>query len=182
MDISRDQLIDKGLPLAALVVGALVLTFLVSRLLRRTYITNPRVAARQRTLLYAISSVLRYTIWIAALLIAITLFSDNASGTLLSLGTLAVVAGFAAQHGVKDFLAGTFLLLEGQYAVGDHIYVSENLQGTVEQFSLRTTTIRLEDGRRAVVRHDALNSFVVTDAAEAAAADDASTISPPAQA
>ncbi len=163
--ISHHTLVHKGLPLAALLVGALILTSLLSRVLNRQYSkSNPRVAARQRTLLHAVNSVLRYTIWAAAVLIAISFFNGNASGTFLSLGTFAVVAGFAVQHGVKDFLAGSFLLLEGQYAVGDNLYISPTIQGTVEKFDLRTTTIRLEDGRRAVIRHDALNMFVVTEA------------------
>lgn len=59
--------------------------------------------------------------------------------------------GFGAQHIVRDFLAGFFIVVEDQYGVGDVIdtgkVVDKNkVSGVVEGVSLRTTRIRSSDG------------------------------------
>ena len=49
--------------------------------------------------------------------------------------------GFGAQSVVKDFLSGLFMLIEDQYGVGDVIDIGP-ATGTVEEVSLRSTTLR----------------------------------------
>ena len=47
---------------------------------------------------------------------------------------------------VKDVFTGFFLLLEDQYAVGDYVTIN-GVTGTVEEFAMRTTHIRDDDGK-----------------------------------
>jgi len=56
-------------------------------------------------------------------------------------GVGGIALGFGAQSIVKDFLSGLFMLIEDQYGVGDIIDVGD-ATGTVENVSLRSTTIR----------------------------------------
>jgi moderate conductance mechanosensitive channel len=63
----------------------------------------------------------------------------------------AVALGFGAQRIVQDILAGFFIINERQYGFGDLIRVSvpalgEPATGTVEDVTLRVTTLRTADG------------------------------------
>ena len=61
------------------------------------------------------------------------------------LGIVGVAVGFGAQHLVKDYLNGALILIENQFSKGDVIRVA-GVAGTVEDFSLRRTTLRDLDG------------------------------------
>jgi small-conductance mechanosensitive channel len=64
---------------------------------------------------------------------------------------VAVALGFGAQRIVQDILAGFFIITERQYGFGDLIRVSvpglpDPATGTVEDVTLRVTTVRTADG------------------------------------
>jgi moderate conductance mechanosensitive channel len=63
----------------------------------------------------------------------------------------AVALGFGAQRIVQDILAGFFIITERQYGFGDLVRlsvpsVSNSAMGTVEDVTLRVTTVRTADG------------------------------------
>src|SRR5262249_14036331 len=60
-------------------------------------------------------------------------------------GIAGVALGFGAQHMVRDFLAGIFLLIEDQFGGGDVIDAGPP-SGTVEGVSRRTTRLRDVEG------------------------------------
>ena len=62
-----------------------------------------------------------------------------------------VALGFGAQRLVQDLLAGFFIITERQYGYGDVISISipgipAGVIGTVEDVTLRVTTVRTQDG------------------------------------
>ncbi|HET7676912.1 MAG TPA: mechanosensitive ion channel family protein, partial [Candidatus Limnocylindrales bacterium] len=61
------------------------------------------------------------------------------------LGIAGLALGLGAQSLVKDYVAGAFILIENQYAKGDVVKLLE-VTGTVEDFTLRRTTLRDFDG------------------------------------
>ena len=65
----------------------------------------------------------------------------NLAPILASASVIGVALGFGAQNMVRDFLAGTFMVVEDQLGVGDIVDVGE-AKGTVEQITLRATRIR----------------------------------------
>jgi len=56
-------------------------------------------------------------------------------------GVLGVALGFGAQTLVRDMIAGLFIIAQDQFGVGDLIEVNGRI-GTVEQLSVRATTLR----------------------------------------
>jgi hypothetical protein len=79
--------------------------------------------------------------------------------TAVGLSTLVVALGL--QGVLQSLVAGIFILFERPFNVGDHVGFSvHDVEGTVEEISLRTTVIRAAEGRRVVVP----NSFVLTQA------------------
>ncbi|WP_305092975.1 mechanosensitive ion channel family protein [Prescottella sp. R16] len=165
-DGARTWLIERPIVIAVYVVVALVLRFVLHRIIDRATRDRPggeprllkplkerlpagvrddiaaqRRAQRART----IGSVLKSAVSIVTLtwcvLQILTVFSVNVAPLVASAGVVGVALGFGAQNLVRDFLTGMFMLLEDQYGVGDIIDVGDAV-GTVETVGLRVTTIR----------------------------------------
>jgi small conductance mechanosensitive channel len=61
------------------------------------------------------------------------------------LGIAGIAIGLGTQHLVRDYLNGALILIENQYARGDVVRIA-GVSGTVEDFTLRRTTLRDQDG------------------------------------
>lgn len=66
------------------------------------------------------------------------------------LGIIGLALSFGSQNLIRDVLNGIFILLEDQYAVGDHITIGET-SGNVENMNLRMTQIRGKEGRLTTI-------------------------------
>lgn len=104
-----------------------------------------RRQARIRTLANVGRSAVAIVIWLWACLAILDRLGLNVAPLIASAGVVGVALGFGAQSLVKDFLSGIFMLLENQYGVGDVIAVGD-VEGTVENMTLRVTTLRDIDG------------------------------------
>ncbi len=70
---------------------------------------------------------------------------------LATAGVASVAIGFGAQSLVRDLLAGFFILLEDQFAVGDVVSIEGRAAGQVEGINLRITRLRGSDGALYIV-------------------------------
>jgi small conductance mechanosensitive channel len=61
------------------------------------------------------------------------------------LGIVGIAVGFGAQSLVKDYFNGALILVENQFSKGDEVSIA-GVTGSVEDFSLRRTTLRDLDG------------------------------------
>ena len=61
------------------------------------------------------------------------------------LGVVGIAVGFGAQSLVRDYLNGSLILIENQFGRGDVVRLA-GVAGTVEDFTLRRTTLRDLDG------------------------------------
>jgi small conductance mechanosensitive channel len=104
-----------------------------------------RAAARARTvggLLRSLASIIIYTV--AGFLILAEL-NINVAPLIASAGIAGIALGFGAQTLVRDFISGTFMMIEDQYGVGDVVDLGDAV-GTVEHITLRTTRLRDVNG------------------------------------
>jgi len=73
----------------------------------------------------------------------------------------AVALGFGAQRIVQDLLAGFFIITERQYGFGDLVRLTvpsvPGAMGTVEDVTLRVTTVRTADGEVVVTPNGQIN-------------------------
>lgn len=100
-----------------------------------------RAEARAETLGHVLRSVAVAVVWGFAALVMLGEVGVNLGPLIAGAGIGGVALGFGAQSIVKDFLSGLFMLIEDHYGVGDVIDLNF-ATGTVEQVSLRSTTIR----------------------------------------
>jgi small conductance mechanosensitive channel len=100
---------------------------------------------RVRTLGMLATKVAGGLIAIIATLMVLDLFGVDIGPALAGLGVAGIAVGFGAQTLVRDWLAGIFIVLENQYNQGDVVRIA-GVDGVVEDFSLRRTTLRDLDG------------------------------------
>lgn len=100
---------------------------------------------RVRTLGTLSTKVAGGLIAVIAGLMVLKLFGVDIGPALAGLGVAGIAVGFGAQTLVRDWLAGIFVVLENQYNVGDVVRIA-GVDGVVEDFSLRRTTLRDLDG------------------------------------
>src|SRR5215207_8653447 len=113
---------------------------------------SERRALRAATLGSLLKSIVSAVIGVLVVVMAMEILGYPIGPLLASAGILGVALGFGAQHLVKDFLNGIFMLLEDQYGVGDVIDMGL-ASGTVEGVGLRVTRLRAVDGTVWYVRN-----------------------------
>ena len=131
-------------------LGIFIIIYVIGRFVRRSADsamrrsgTDPQV----RTLLHNVTTVVVYT---AAVLSAIVVGGVNVAVLLTAAGVSTVAIGLAFQDILRNVLAGIWLLLERPFRLGDSITVVDQA-GTVQNITLRTTTLKTGDGRLAVL-------------------------------
>ena len=104
-----------------------------------------RSAARATTLSHLLRSATTVVVWTIAGVMILGELGVALGPLIAGAGIAGVAIGFGAQSLVKDFISGTFMLIEDQYGVGDIVDAGE-ATGTVEAVSLRTTRLRDVNG------------------------------------
>ena len=108
--------------------------------------TDSERRQRINTLWIVIRRVSLIALWILGLLMVLSVW-DISITPLLAVGTVVGLAlGFGAQSLVKDLIAGFFILVENQFAIGDVVAIA-GTSGTVEDIQLRVTVLRDLDGK-----------------------------------
>src|SRR5690242_1833455 len=152
-----------GLEIVLLVVGTMLLTRLVSwlggqitkRIDAKAKETDALVRSEAAKHRHALAQVITWATLVViycATGIAVAARLGIPLTSLVAPAAVAAVAlGFGAQRIVQDILAGFFIITERQYGFGDLIRLSvpslpDPAIGTVEDVTLRVTTVRTADG------------------------------------
>ncbi len=103
------------------------------------------VRKRMDTLDQLGSNVIRFFVVVIAGLMVLTSIGLDIGPAVAGLGVVGIAVGFGAQSLVRDYLNGALILVENQYSKGDVVSIA-GVSGSVEDFSLRRTTLRDLDG------------------------------------
>lgn len=126
----------------------------------------PQRRRQQRTLtaLSLLSNLAKWVILIGAALWALVAAGYGAKvGPLLAgAGIAGLAIGFGAQALVRDLISGLFLLLEGQYAVGDFLQAA-GVSGRVTSVGLRVTALRDARGQTHYLPNGTIGVVTVRD-------------------
>lgn len=136
--------------LIVILLIAFVLQYIVAFFVKRMRRVADAYPGTQRaSQLRTMAAILRATcyglIGFIALLQILQLFNIDLKPLLASAGVVGLGISFGAQSMFKDMLNGVFILVEDQFNVGDVVTIA-GLTGTVEDLTLRSTTLRSSDG------------------------------------
>jgi moderate conductance mechanosensitive channel len=143
-----EKLAEMGIRLALTAGGAFLLMqaawLLVGRLrhwMTRAGHDRPGSAQRAQTVAQTLRSLATAVIWAGAFIHALAVFGWDVRPLMAGAGILGVALGFGAQTLVRDLIAGYFILIENQFAVGELVEVAGQ-PSLVEEVSLRSTRLR----------------------------------------
>ncbi|HEX2166798.1 MAG TPA: mechanosensitive ion channel family protein [Longimicrobiales bacterium] len=136
--------------IAIALIAYRIVKVLIGRLLKREIEEEDPLVRRLReqraqTIASLLGSVALVAIIIVVALTILDILLDNIAPILASFGILGLAFSFGAQSLVKDVISGTFMLMEGQFGIGDVIRVGD-VSGGVERITLRTTILRDVEG------------------------------------
>ncbi len=138
-----------------IITVALVLSAAIRWLLSRMF----RKSNRGITVVKLLNSFIRWIILIAGALMVLGAWGVNTATLIASAGILSLVIGLGAQSLVADIIAGLFIVLEGEYQVGD-IVVIDDWRGTVQEIGVRTTKIVDAGGNVKIINNSAISSII----------------------
>ena len=152
-------MIEHGIRILIIVVVGAVLWFalnkflppIVRRAVARTKYKESKegIEKRANTLLSIFNGVGRVFIVIIGIMMVLSEVGLAITPVLAGFGIVGIAIGFGAQYLIRDLIAGTFIILENQYRVGDVARVAD-IAGVVEEVTLRKTVLRDLDG---IVHH-----------------------------
>jgi small conductance mechanosensitive channel len=152
-----DKIVWTLIQIAAVLIAAALAVNLLRRFIRRLLRRRKRgpssvIAKKADTIETVASSAAKYIVWfLAASAILEILNLSSAAGSLLATAGIGGIAvAFGAQSRVKDVATGFFILMEGQFAVGEYVEI-DGEKGTVEAITIRTTRIRRFTGETTTI-------------------------------
>jgi small conductance mechanosensitive channel len=147
-----------GIALAIAVVASWIVHRYVRRYRRRAATSGDDPAGRRRrrlaTAVGLAGGVIIVVAWSVVVFSLVSFFGVALGPLIASAGIAGLAIGFGAQQLVADTISGLFLVLEGQFDVGDTVQLETDggqIVGTVERLSLRATTVREYDGTLSTV-------------------------------
>jgi len=146
----------------AVVVGVMVVTILVARLIDRRIARRdlpPEAITSYRILRRSITTTIIFIGLLSALLV-IPQVRAVAGGLLASSAVLGIVVGFASQRTLGNFVAGLLIAFTQPLRLGDSVAV-DNTEGVVEEIGLIYTFVRIENGDRLVIPNETLVSDTI---------------------
>lgn len=151
-----DWAITSGVRIVAMVVGAVILYYVIRTISRRLLkvasrkMTGSNLVTREQEMRARTLAGITRGLIIGALVAIVALMILRELGydigpLVAAAGIFGIALGFGAQTLVRDLIGGFFILLEGQFYVGDVIQVGL-VKGMVEDIKLRTTLVRDDEG------------------------------------
>ncbi len=115
-----------------------------------------------KTTINAIGKLLRLSVVVTAILVALQTLGFSISGVLAFGGIGGIAIGFAAKDLLANFFGGLMIYLDRPFAVGDWIRSPDrNIEGTVEKIGWRLTLIRTFDKRPLYVPNSIFTQIAV---------------------
>lgn len=154
-------LLNHGIKIALIIIAALIIRrfsgVLIERLIRKMVASDlftSKEAERKRedTLIRIFTVSTTAVIWCLAVLMVLQELGVAIGPLLAAAGIAGLAFGFGGQYLIRDLISGLFLIMENQYRIDDVVCFGDTC-GTVEDLTLRMTTLRDLDGTVHHVPH-----------------------------
>ncbi len=138
----------------AVIIAGLILTKVIRAIIKGIFSgrgqRDPVKARKARTTGFLASSIFSYVMYFIIIGVVLYLFGVDVRSIFTAVGVVGIAISFGAQTLVKDIISGLFLWGEGNLTVGDVVTIN-NVSGTVEAITIRTTSLRNWNGNLVVI-------------------------------
>ena len=155
-------LLHLGMSAVVLIAGLLLLRLirlLIRKAFRKRSGASPESVKRAETTRTIVTSVVSYVWYFIIVAVVLGIFGLDITSILAAAGVVGIAVAFGAQTLVKDLLSGIFIWAEGSLAVGDVVTVND-LSGTVESMTFRTTTLRNFNGNVFIIPNGDIRTVI----------------------
>ena len=146
--------------LLSIVINAiigLIVGFIVCKIVKKITIKTLSKTSIDQSVIKFISSVLNILCLIVISLIVLSIFNFPLSSFTAIFGTIAIGLGIAFKESLANLGSGAILLISRQFKIGDYIS-SGNVEGTVHDMSVFTTSLKTIDNKVVMIPNSKLMS------------------------
>jgi len=150
------------------IVSVIIVTFVVSRILRFLVGRFFRAAARKLkvdpTRYNFFKNAVDFILFFVALVVifrSIPALHTVGTTLLTGAGVLAAIVGFASQAAFSNIISGFFLVIFKPFSVGDRVRIGQLYTGDVEDINLRHTTIKDFENRRVIIPNSVISNETI---------------------
>jgi len=154
-----EDMIPNAIASFILLVGTVILTRFVGRVIDELLGSTSAVTDHQREVTHRVMQVL---VWSVSLVVVLGVWIDDLSGLLVGAGFLGIVVGMAARQTLGTVLAGFVLMFARPFEIGDWVVIDDD-QGIVTHISIINTQIQTFDGEYVMIPNDVISSSMVTN-------------------
>lgn len=154
-------LLQHGVKILIIAAAAWLINIILVRIISKTVriavvkdddMTPEAEEKRENTLIRIFNGALRIIIFLLAFMMILQEAGIEIGPLLASAGIVGLAVGFGGQYLIRDIITGLFIILENQYRIGDVVNI-DGTGGSVEDISLRLTTLRDLDGTMHHIPH-----------------------------
>ena len=138
------------------IIGSAIVVFMILRHLINVVVKEyllrtmededeEEIRRRIKTLSSILKKILTFFIVVIIFVTVLPILGIDVLALVTSLGIGGLAVSFAAQHLVRDFISGFFIILEDQYRIKDMVTIA-GIEGEVENITLRRTVLRDSNG------------------------------------
>jgi len=158
-----DQLIGIGVGLVQLVV-VFSIAWLFLRLVRRPARRRLRRTNLPDNIQALAINALRVLTLLVASTVLLGIWGLTISGFLAAFGISTFILALGFQAALQSYLAGTFILIERPFGVGDRVrFTGQDIEGVVIEIGMRSVTLRNDRGERTTAPNALIFSMGVTN-------------------
>jgi moderate conductance mechanosensitive channel len=150
-------------------VIVIIVTFILSLFIKKSidliYIgVNKRAVsdyfkAKTKTIRAVLKNIIEAILFLLALLIILSAWGVNITPFLTGAGILGLAFSLGSQSIVKDLISGFFIIVDGQFNIGDHVTIA-TFEGDVYRVTLRTTILKDKKGNLVYVPNSQITTIV----------------------
>ena len=144
LDLTSDPVFSNIFFSILVVIVSFLVLFLVQSFIKK-YLKHAAAkqihVARFKTLSKLLFSLLRYSVFIIAILVILSIWGVDVVPAIAGLGIVGLVIGLGSQRMIQDMIAGFFIVFENHYDIGDIVEVN-GFKGTVLELGLKSTTLQ----------------------------------------
>jgi small-conductance mechanosensitive channel len=140
------------------------IAWLASRMIRRPLRRRLRRSELPENIQALLLNFFRVAMFLIATTLLFAVWGLTLSGFLAAVSVSTIILALGFQSALQSFLAGTFILLERPFGVGDRIKFSgQDIEGVVTEIGMRTITLKNDHGERITAPNALIFSLGVTN-------------------
>ena len=145
--------------ISTMLLVTLSLSFVLFLLRKLMSVIGHALNSSVETICQLLVSLLRYAVYITIIFVTLYMFGADTTGVLASLGAFSIIVGLGAKSLITDVLAGTSLIMEGDYRVGDIIDLN-GFCGKVTDIGIRTTKVEDIEGNVKIFSNSSISGVI----------------------